>query len=541
MQDLADNWDLIVIGGGITGAGIFHETARSNLRVLLVEAHDFAWGTSSRSSKLIHGGLRYLKEGRIFLTRDAVREREHLLNSAPGLVEPLDFLVPVYKDRGPGKWTLEAGLSLYDLIAKKKRHRFYNPQEFIRQMPHIDQKGLVGGFEFMDARVDDARLVLRLIQEGQQAGGQACNYTRATAIHRDREGTVKGITIQDIESSQTRNITAPLVINATGCWAEELHACLPPNLTLRPLRGSHLILPASTLSIKKALSFIHSEDERAVFILPWEGATLVGTTDLDHTASLSVEPVITPDEIDYLLKGLRTIFPSLFITPEHCIATLAGIRPILSQGKREPSEESREHMIWVDKGLVTVTGGKLTTFRKLARDTLKAAKPFCDRITVPDPDTPLFDTFDRESQDRFGLSAETWNNLSGRYGETAIGIAANAPPGTLETVPGTRTLWAEIRHAAEHEQVRHLSDLLLRRVRIGLLTPMGAKKHLPRIQSICEEVLPWNRRQWRQEKRRYLENWRQAHGLPLKSAAARSKMGALMARLGRGVAKLVTG
>ena len=223
MIDLETNWDVIVIGGGITGAGIFREAVRAGLKTLLLEQKDFAWGTSSRSSKLVHGGLRYLKEGRFFLTRDAVRERQRLLTEARGLVTPMGFLVPVYKDRGPGRWTLEAGLSIYDLIAKRRQHSYLDIDEFIRRVPNIDRKGLTGGFQFFDAQVDDARLVLRLIFEGLAAGGAARNYTRVAAVGRDAAGRVSGVTVEDVHSHQTRTLSATVVINATGCWAEALH------------------------------------------------------------------------------------------------------------------------------------------------------------------------------------------------------------------------------------------------------------------------------------------------------------------------------
>jgi len=217
MKTIRKNWDLVIIGGGITGAGIFRETVRMDLNVLLVEQQDFAWGTSSRSSKLVHGGLRYLKEGKIFLTRDSIKERERLLKEAPGLVEPLGFWVPVYKDRGPGKWTLEAGLSVYDLIAKKRQHKFYDVQEFVKLVPHIDQKGLTGAFQFFDALVDDARLVLRLITEAIKSGGHALNYTSVETINRNDQGEVIGVTIKDVETNETKALSTSAVIKTSIC------------------------------------------------------------------------------------------------------------------------------------------------------------------------------------------------------------------------------------------------------------------------------------------------------------------------------------
>ena len=515
LKTLSEEWDLIVVGGGIIGAGILREAVRMNLRVLLVEQNDFAWGTSSRSSKLIHGGLRYLKEGQFFLTRDAVKARERLLRDAPGLVKPLKFLVPVYKDRGPGKWTLEAGLSLYDLIAHKRQHRFYPASEFIKLVPHIDQKGLVGGFCFVDAQVDDARLVLRLINEAVQLGGRALNYTAVTQINRNAEGNVIGIEAQDTETHTAKTLFTPAVINATGTWAEMLHPSPDSRLHLRPLRGSHLIFPSHVLPIDRAISFIHPADSRAVFAIPWEGVVLVGTTDIDHKEDLSIEPAISKAEVSYLMEGLTALFPSLGISLKHILATFAGIRPVLSKGKLAPSEESREHVVWKDKGLVTITGGKLTTFRKLARDALRAAKPFLPPVTFPDPNAPVF--LSPQPPDKFyGLSLDIWQHLYGRYGESAHELVRLAAPEDLTTIPGTGTLWAELPFAAKHEQVRHLSDLLLRRVRIGLLTPCGGKAYFRRFKKLCKPVLPWSRKQWKQEIRIYVDQWERAYSLPAK-------------------------
>ena len=199
LSSINKEWDIIIIGGGITGAGIFRQAVQEGLKVLLVEKDDYASKTSSSSSKLVHGGLRYLKEGKIFLTKASVLERERLMKEAPGLVTNLGFLMPVYKDRGTSKWLLRMGLSLYDVIAMKKRHQYFNKIEFIQQVPNIDQNGLLGGFLFFDAQVDDVRLVLRLIWESINDGGTALNYTEALQIVRDSSGNVQGINLKDVE------------------------------------------------------------------------------------------------------------------------------------------------------------------------------------------------------------------------------------------------------------------------------------------------------------------------------------------------------
>jgi glycerol-3-phosphate dehydrogenase len=518
LQNLPKIWELIIIGGGITGAGIFREASRRGLRVLLVEQKDFAWGTSSRSSKLVHGGLRYLKEGHFLMTKIAVAERERLLREAPGLVESLGFLLPIYEDQRPGRRTMQVGLSLYDIMARERQHHYYDAEAFIKMIPPINPKGLKGGFHFLDAQVDDSRLVLRLINESVAAGACALNYTAVRHIDRNDEGRVAGVELEDVETHEIKNVFSPAVINATGSWAEKLHPSPEPQRHLRPLRGSHLVFTASAIPLNEGFSFMHPLDNRAVFVIPWEGAVLVGTTDLDHPQDLSVEPNITQTEVTYLMKGIQAIFPSLNISPADCLCAFAGIRPVLSEGKLKPSEESREHVVWVDRGLVTVTGGKLTTFRRLALDALKAAKPFLPPGKMADPKAPIFNEVHLTPAQEYGLSPQTWRRLYGRYGSAADTIVKTAGADDLTPIAGTHTLWAELPYVAQNEQIRHLGDLLLRRVRIGLLTPNGGKAYLKRIQKLCKKALPWDRRRCKEEIDIYLAQWNHAHALPIRRA-----------------------
>jgi glycerol-3-phosphate dehydrogenase len=518
LNEIPENWDLIIIGGGITGAGILREATRMGLKVLLVEQKDFAWGTSSRSSKLVHGGLRYLKEGKFMLTKIAVEEREYLLKDAPGLVESLGFLLPVYKDQSPGRRVLKVGLSLYDIMARERQHEFYNAEQFLQRIPFIKQEGLTGGFFYMDAQVDDSRLVLRLIDESLASGALALNYTSVTELLRNDGGEMIGVLIKDTETRETKMLSSLAVVNATGCWAEKLHPSPDPKRHLRPLRGSHLVFTSKVLPITHGFGFMHPVDNRSVFVVPWEWAVVVGTTDLDHTQELSKEPTITEAEVRYLMEGINAIFPSLNISLEDCISAFAGVRPVLSEDDRPPSEESREHVVWVDKGLVTVTGGKLTTFRRLAWDALKAAKPFLPDVRLPDRKDSIFsETPDRPETD-FGLSDQIWRRLYGRYGDAVNNLVQSAAVKDLSMIPGTDTIWAELPFVAQKEQVRHLDDLLLRRVRIGLLTPHGGKAYLKRIRKLCRDALPWSRRRWKQEIKSYLDLWIQSHALPVQRA-----------------------
>jgi glycerol-3-phosphate dehydrogenase len=510
VEQIDDRYDLIVIGGGITGAGILREAVRMGFRTLMLEARDFAWGTSSRSSKLVHGGLRYLKTGQFSLTRKSVHERERLLKDAPGLVESMGFLVPVYRDRGPGRWALAVGLTLYDLIAGKRQHRFYGPDAFMALAPHIDPGGLLGGFRFEDAQTDDARLVLRLVLDAMAAGGHALNYTAADGLMRERDGRLAGVRAKDVETGAEREVYARAVVNATGCWAEQLHPSPRPGLHLRPLKGSHLVFPAASLPIDQGISFSHPRDHRAIFMVPWEKAVLVGTTDLDHDMDLADEPGINAGERDYLMEAVAAFVPSLGLSQADCIGAFTGVRPVLSRGDRPPSEESREHVVWIDQGLVTVTGGKLTTFRRLAWDALKAARAFLPGVETGQR-APAFDPPPEDGGGDLPVSPDLYRRLYGRYGNDAAAMVRTARPEDLAPIPGTRTLWAELAHAAQNERIRHLSDLLLRRVRIGMTTPNGGGAFMAPIQRLCRPHLPWDDRRWEKEIADYQTLWQRCY------------------------------
>lgn len=518
LKCLPREWDLIVIGGGVTGAGILKEAAAMGFRVLLLERYDFAWGTSSRSSKMVHGGFRYLKEGKFSLTRIAVKERERLLREAPGLVEPLGFLLPVYRDRGLSRWTLEIGLSIYDLFAGKKDHRFLGPEAFSMMASHLKQDNLVGGFRFTDAQVDDARLVLRLINEACESGPDvmALNYVTVNRIGKNSVGRVIGVDVSDSETGEKQSLSAPVVINATGFEAETLHRSPNASYHLRPLRGSHLVFPMWCLPTALTVSLVFPEDGRYGFVCPWEGRLLVGTTDLDHREDPSLEPAMAPEEAAYLLKGLQETFPDERFPKAACIASFAGVRPVLSKADRTaPSHESREHAIWADKGLVTVTGGKLTTFRKLAQDSLKAAAPFL-RSASPGHGRGMSCFMPVSMEDHSGhpLPTGVRRRLYGRYGKGAAQLIRKSTPKDLDPIPGTLTLWAELPFVAAREHVRHLSDLLLRRVRIGILCHKGGAEFLDRVEGLCRPVLPWDSARWSKEREAYIRLWREKYAPP---------------------------
>ena len=522
IKSIEKSWELVVIGGGVTGAAIFREAVRMGIKVILLEKKDFAWGTSSRSSKMVHGGLRYLKEGKFFLTRDSVKERQRLLAEAPGLIEPLGFLMPVFSDFGPSKTIMNIGLSIYSLMALEKQHISYNVKNIKKLIPYLKSTHLTGGFYFKDAQVDDARLVLRLINEGVLHGGLALNYTCAKDIHRNRRGNIAAITAEDIETKENVELRTKAVINATGVWAEKLHPSPEKGIHIRALRGSHLIFPQEILPIDNVISFIHPKDKRPVFVFPWEKTSMLGTTDLDHDYDINIEPAITQEETSYLMEGLHYIMPGLKISQNDCISSIAGVRPVLSKKKGVlASNESREHVVWENNGLITVTGGKFTTFRLMARDALKKVCQYLPEFKLLSNNKPVFDTVFKVSKNIKILNENIQESLFGRYGNAANTLADSCDKKYLTHIRGTSTLWAELVHTSKNEQVRHLSDLLLRHTRIGLLLPIGAIEHFNEIKEICKKSLRWDDNRWEIEKKQYLKEWEYAYAPPNKKNCRR--------------------
>lgn len=515
---LDTKWDLIVIGGGITGAGILREGARAGLRVLLVEADDFASGTSSRSSKLVHGGFRYLKNAQIKLTFESVRERERLLKEGRGLINPLGFLIVSYQHDPLPRWMCGAGLALYDLLAFKWGHRYYDAYDMRELCPFLGEEGLRGGYRYFDAQTDDAQLVLRLIKEAVRDGGAALNFTRATQLLRQSSGKVCGVVIKDLtpdRGGRSTEVQAEMVINAAGAWADELRAQIGAKRRLRKLRGSHLIFPASRLPLTRSVSIWHPQDGRPVFAFPWEGVTIVGTTDVDHKLELQTDPAISPEEVEYLMAAIERTFPDLELRLEDVQATFSGIRPVIDTGKIDPSKESREHVLWYENGLLTVAGGKLTTFRPMAISALKAAArqnpQRISKAALHNADERVLDPVPLETLPDDGLHKALRARLVGRYGIDAAAVIKTAHQGELERIPETPVLWAELRWAARAGGVVHLDDLLLRRVRLGLILPKGGLDFIERVRSIVQPELGWEDDRWVQELNEYTQLWKKCY------------------------------
>ncbi len=493
----AATWDLIVIGGGITGAGVAQQAARRGWKVLLIEQRDFAWGTSSRSSKLVHGGLRYLKEGDIKTTLHSVRERERLMREASELVQPLSFLFANCAGRKPGRWLMQAGLVIYDLMAGQHNHFYANLARTRALAPGLNPPGLQGALVFTDAKTDDARLVQRVLIEAQKDGAVCLNYAAAQELVL-QDGQVAGVLVCDALQGGRYTVTARVVVNATGAWADRLRANLGAAPILRPLRGSHLVVAHARLPVTHSISMVHVKDGRPVFLYPWEGSTLIGTTDLDHQGDLNTEASITLAEVDYLLDAVNDQFPQATLGRADIISTYAGVRPVVDDGKGKASKATRDHVVKDEQGLITLTGGKLTTFRLMAQDALALAAPHAGKLFSRD-NAVMF----TPATKRLEWSASVQHRLAARYGCMAAQYAADATADELIFIPTTQTLWAELRIAAQFEAVVHLDDLLLRRTRLGILLPCGGLDHIDRIRALTEPHLQWGEQGWSTELERY--------------------------------------
>ncbi|MBN2048523.1 MAG: glycerol-3-phosphate dehydrogenase/oxidase [Anaerolineaceae bacterium] len=508
---LDQEWDLVVIGGGITGAGILREAVHAGLKTLLLDANDFSFGTSSRSSKLIHGGFRYMANRQFDVTRESVREREWMLREAKSLVSPQSFIIPVYEGISDPAWKYQLGTAIYDFFGRKWKHRTYSAQMAQKTCPSLRVEGLKCGVQYEDAQVDDSRLVVRIIREAVIAGGTALNYARVVDFMRGPRGNVAGVIVEDQsgEIRQTKEVHASVCINASGPWSDEVRRHIGGEAKLRKLRGSHLFFPYAKFPLKHAITLIHPRDHRAMFAVPWEGVSLIGTTDLDHHPPADLpgrEPFCTAAEVDYMMEAVDFLFPDLALKKEDILSSMAGLRPIISTGKENPGDESRAHAVWEEDGLFTISGGKITIFRLMARDVLNEARRYLPSVSAFPTRKRFFDPLPRIGSVR-GLSTAQIRYLRGRYGEETRDIVANHSDDDWQSIGPLPNIWGELRWTAASEAVCHLDDLLLRRVRLGILLPNGAVDEMERIRHFSQAELGWDDTRWTSEVRRYQAIW----------------------------------
>ncbi len=481
-------FDVLVVGGGITGAGIARDAALRGLKVALVEKLDFGAGTSSKSSKLIHGGLRYLEQAELALVFESVNERKRLMKLARHLVRPLPFLVTNYK--GDRRWlaTLALGLWIYDALCffgNYKNHTTFGAKKTLSLEPALKQPGLNGGILYYDCVTDDARLTLECALDAQALGAVVLNHARAGKLHKDGAGRVTGVVVIDEETGQAVEVQTKVVINATGPWSDEVRALAGEPRILKPTKGVHLVVDAQRLPVRHALMMSSPRDKRVVFCIPWGlGRTVVGTTDTFFAGSPDkLEP--TKDDIEYLLETANAYFPGAQLSPDDVLSTWSGLRPLLAPEDESAgaSAVSREHMIYDSPGFVTIAGGKLTTFRRMAAEVVDQAllqlqvttksttanRPLPGAQGLTESDAALDALV--ASLDGAGLPEGGARYLAGEYGARAPAVLARTKvdPSALERLdPELPSITAQVDEAVEHEFARTLDDVLSRRIPLVL-------------------------------------------------------------------------
>lgn len=508
---LSEPLDLLVVGGGITGAGILHDAALRGLRVGLVEKGDFGSGTSSRSSKLIHGGLRYLKRMQLRITRTACRERDLLALHNPHLVTPVRFLYPSYRgDATPG-WQVALGLTMYDhLTPVRHRHERIDAEGVPRLVSAIATEELEFGLLYDDAVADDARLVLAVINAGVLAGGTAMNYAGVEELCRNDQGRVAGAVVRDEETGMTHRIHARVVVNATGAWCDHLRALAGQDRPrVRPSRGSHLLVERRALRLECAVTGLSPDDGRPVFAVPHPEGILIGTTDLFHEGPLD-DPVPTSEEISYLLRYARSAFPGAGLGVGDLCGAFAGVRPILDSGAEDPSAASREEAVWEEEGLLSTAGGKLTTYRATAEEVVDEAVRLLpeERRAEVGPPSPGTASLPWRVEPASAVAAlvdsgvgpAVASGMVRRLGAQVFAAVATARVEELQPLADEMDICAaELLWQARFGAVVHLEDLLLRRVRLGMWQPRRCLELAPRLRSPLRRVMEWDVQRWRRE------------------------------------------
>jgi glycerol-3-phosphate dehydrogenase len=507
-------YDLVVIGGGITGVGIARDAALRGLKVALFEKSDYASGTSSKSSKMIHGGLRYLEHGEIGLVFESVSERRVQTRVAPHLVRPLPFLIPIYKGVRPGFEIMNVGLWLYDSLALFRAPRmhkaFRGTKAALELEPQLRPEGLRGALEYYDCATDDARLVLENALDAELLGAACHTYTEVLRFERRGDGRITGVVVRDRLSNKTWTVATKGVVLAAGAWTDEMirRFEIPMDRPLlRRTKGVHVVLPRERLPLARAITLISPLDGRVMFALPWRDRSVLGTTDTDF-AGTADEVAADAADVKYLCDSGNGYFPGANLTPDDVIATWAGLRPLIAAPPNvDESEISREHEVFTrNDGLVIIAGGKLTTYRRMAREavnktitlleelgdldrnTLKREstknRPLPGAIGVEPTDLEGVAAIGRRLMDEHKLDVDTATHLCGVYGSRALELGAMI---VADRSLGERMdrelpyVWAEVDFAAKRDLARTIEDVLARRVPL-LLTSRDQGL------SVCERV-----------------------------------------------------
>ncbi len=490
LKDDSKIWDIAVIGGGSSGLGVALDAISRGLSVILLEKSDFAKGTSSRSTKLVHGGVRYLAQGDITLVLEALKERGRLLENAPHLTHNQPFIIPVYTRWDRVQYSI--GLKIYDWMAGKLRlgkSRFISKEETIRRLPAVLQKGLLGGVVYHDGQFDDARLALSIAQTADEAGACILNYMKVASLKKTDSGKISGLITQDVISGEKYALQAKMVVNATGVFADKILQMDNPGAskTIQPSQGIHLVLDQEFLGGSDALMIPKTKDGRVLFAVPWHGKLVVGTTD-----TLREKPKLEPEalqrEIDFVLEtasGYLTKKP----TRNDVRSVFAGLRPLArpKEGSTKTKEISRSHkVIPSDSGLITITGGKWTTFRKMGEDTVR----YFTQITG--------ERLEKSTSAMMKIHGYTTQLPDGHwqvYGTDAAAIQALAlenPEWNRPLHPGFPNLAVEVIWAVRKEMAIKIEDVLSRRIRILILDAQAAIDTAPLVSRLMAGELGKN-------------------------------------------------
>ncbi|PWW08753.1 homodimeric glycerol 3-phosphate dehydrogenase (quinone) [Paenibacillus cellulosilyticus] len=480
-------FDVLIVGGGITGAGIALDTRKRGMSTVLIEMQDFAAGTSSRSTKLVHGGLRYLKQFEVKMVAEVGKERAVVYENGPHVTTPEWMLLPFYQGGTFGAFSTSIGLRVYDFLAgvkREERRKMLSKEETLAKEPLLRRDGLKGGGYYVEYRTDDARLTIEVMKKAVEAGAQVANYVKAEELLYE-EGKLVGVVVRDVIGGGTYRIKARQIVNATGPWVDTLRELdrSKQGKTLRLTKGVHLVFDGGCFPLRQAIYF-DTPDGRMVFAIPRDGKTYVGTTDTDYKGD-TVHPRMSEEDRDYILAAANGMFPELKLTADDVESSWAGLRPLIYEEGKSPSEVSRRDEIFVSpSGLITIAGGKLTGYRKMAEtvtDLLATKlgeagrgtfKP-CSTKTLPisggdvggSRQFPLYVNKMTDAGMKLGLSKESSEKLVRRYGSnvTVIHELIRNGKGSLQAPHLPNELRAELLYAIEEEMVVKPVDFLMRR------------------------------------------------------------------------------
>jgi len=501
IQAHPDPWDMIVVGGGATGVGVALDAAARGYDVVLFEQSDFGKGTSSRSTKLVHGGVRYLEQGNVSLVMEALKERGLLLQNAPHLVRNLGFVVPNYDWWQAPFYGI--GLKMYNLLAGKYgfgASRILSKEETLEKLPTIRTEGLRGGVIYFDGQFDDSRLLINLAATAAEQGAALLNYVRVAAVTKDTEGFVNGVVARDAETGKEFQLKARVVINATGPFSDEVRRLADPSADrmIAPSQGIHLVFDGSFIAGDSAIMVPHTSDGRVMFAIPWHGHTLVGTTDTPISEP-SLEPVAMAQEIEFILHT-ASLYLGKKPGRQDVLSVFAGIRPLVRGSTAENTASlSRDHTIRIDKsGLLTICGGKWTTYRRMAEDCVNQAATLA-RL----PDRPCM-TYNLNIHGCHP-NAERFGQLRA-YGSDAPAIRDLQQDGRAEPLhPALPYCDAEVVWAAREEMARTVEDVLARRTRALFLNARAAIDMAPKVAALMAAELGRDRSWVDSQVRRFRE------------------------------------